>query len=151
MSATGLKTRITDAMKEAMRARDQKRLGTIRLILADIKRIEVDERIELDDARILAVLDKMQKQRRDSIEQFAQAGRQDLVDIETAEMEVIQTFLPAPLSDDEIDQLLDEVIRDTGASSMQDMGKVMGGLKARAQGRADMTLLNSKVKARLSQ
>ena len=149
MSDTGLKHSITEAMKTAMRARDQKRLGTIRLMLADIKRIEVDERIELDDARILAVLDKMQKQRRDSIEQFAQAGRQDLVDIETAEMEVIQTFLPAPFTDEELEILIEQVITESGAESAKDMGKVMGLLKQRAQGRADMTAINKKVKARL--
>ncbi|MDH2434266.1 GatB/YqeY domain-containing protein [Pokkaliibacter sp. MBI-7] len=149
MSDTGLKHSITEAMKAAMRARDQKRLGTIRLMLADIKRIEVDERIELDDARILAVLDKMQKQRRDSIEQFAQAGRQDLVDIETAEMEVIQTFLPAPFTDEELEILIEQAITESGAASAKDMGKVMGLLKQRAQGRADMTAINKKVKARL--
>lgn len=145
-----LKQQITEAMKDAMRAREKARLGTIRLILAELKRIEVDERIELDDARVLAVLDKMNKQRRDSIEQFDAAGRDDLAAIEREEMEVIATFLPAALSEDDINALIQDAIATTGATSMQDMGKVMGLLKPKVQGRADMGAVSQKIKAQLS-
>lgn len=145
-----LKQQITEAMKDAMRAKEKTRLGTIRLILAELKRIEVDERIELDDARVLAVLDKMNKQRRDSIEQFDAAGRDDLAAIEREEMEVIATFLPAALSEDDINALIQDAIATTGATGMQDMGKVMGLLKPKVQGRADMGAVSQKIKAQLS-
>jgi uncharacterized protein YqeY len=144
-----LKQHITTAIKDAMRAREKVRLGTIRLILAELKRVEVDERTEIDDVRVLAILDKMNKQRRDSIAQFETAGRDDLAAIEREEMEVIATFLPAAFSSDEIAALIDTVIAQTGAASMQDMGKVMGVLKPQLQGRADMAAVSKLIKARL--
>ncbi len=144
-----LKDNIKAAQKEAMRARDKQRLGTIRLILAELKRVEVDERIELDDTRILAILDKMQKQRRDSISQFDAAGREDLSEVERNELEVIKTFLPTQLTDQEIDQMIDQAINDSGADSMQAMGKVMCIIKPQVQGRADMAVISKKLKARL--
>lgn len=145
-----LKQRISDAMKDAMRAKDKVRLQAIRLIMAEFKRIEVDERIELDDSRIIAVLDKMLKQRRDSIQQFTQANRQDLVDQEAAEIEVIQEFMPAALSEAEIDTLIDEAIAATGAASMKEMGAVMGLLKPKLLGKADMGQVSQRIKNRLS-
>ena len=145
-----LKGQITAAMKDAMRAKDKPRLGTIRLILADLKRIEVDERIELDDERIITIMDKMLKQRRDSISQFEAADRQELADIEKAEVIVIQSFMPASLSNEEIEQLLNAAIANTGASSMKDMGAVMGQLRPQLQGRADMAEVSKLIKARLS-
>lgn len=145
-----MKQQINDAMKAAMRARDKPRLGAIRLIQADIKRIEVDERIEVDDARVLAVLDKMVKQRRDSITQYEDAGRQELADIEIAEVTVIQEFLPRALSDDEITAMVAAAVAETGASSMADMGKVMGILKPQIQGRADGGAVSGLVKAALN-
>ena len=144
-----LKAQITAAMKDAMRAKDKARLGTVRLILSDIKRIEVDERIELDDARVLQVLDKMVKQRRDSIAQYLAAERPELADKEQQELEVIKTFLPQPLSDEEINEILDQAIAETGAASMADMGKVMGIIKPKLQGRADMGQVSKLVKAKL--
>ncbi len=144
-----LKTRLVEDMKTAMRAGDKPRLGVIRLINAAIKQREVDERIELDDDQVLAVLEKMLKQRRDSVKQYDDAGRTDLADTERAEMAVIETYLPAPLDEAEVDALLDAVIEETGAASMRDMGKVMGLLKQRAAGRADMAVLSARVKARL--
>ena len=145
-----LKQQITTEMKAAMRAKDKERLGTIRMILAELKRIEVDERIELDDARVLATLDKMSKQRRDSISQYEAANRQDLADVERREMEVIKTFLPQPLTEEEIIALVDEAVSNSGAQSMQDMGKVMGLLKPQIQGRADVGETSKLVKQRLS-
>jgi uncharacterized protein YqeY len=145
-----LKKQITEAMKAAMRAKEKALLGTIRLILAEIKRIEVDERIELDDTRILAVLDKMSKQRRDSISQYDQANRTDLADIERQELEVIKTYLPQSLNDEEINTILEEAIASTGASSMQDMGKLMAEVKPKVQGRADMGMVSRLVKERLA-
>lgn len=145
-----LKSQITSAMKDAMRAKDKPRLGTIRLILAELKRIEVDERIELDDERIIVVMDKMLKQRRDSISQFEAASRQELADIEKAEITVIQDFLPTALTEEEIAQLVDDAIASTGAEGMKDMGKVMGPLKPQLQGRADMAEVSKLIKARLS-
>ncbi|EGG99813.1 Transamidase GatB domain protein [gamma proteobacterium IMCC2047] len=145
-----LKSQITDAMKAAMRAKEKERLGTIRMILAELKRIEVDERIELDDARILTILDKMLKQRRDSVSQFEAAGRQELADVEKAEISVIQDFLPAALSEEEIGQLVDDAIASAGAEGMKDMGKVMGLLKPQMQGRADMGEVSKLIKARLA-
>jgi uncharacterized protein YqeY len=145
-----LKTRITEDMKTAMRAKDKERLGTIRLIQAAIKQREVDERIELDDSQVLAVLDKMVKQRRDSIAQFSEANRQDLADKETAELGIIQEYMPAALAEAEVLAIIDEVISATGAASPKDMGKVMGALKPRLQGRADMGAVSGLVKSRLS-
>ena len=145
-----LKKQITEAMKAAMRAKDKALLGTIRLILAEIKRIEVDERIELDDQRIITVLDKMSKQRRDSISQYDKANRTDLADIERQELEVIKTYLPQSLNDEEIQTALEEAIVATGASGAQDMGKLMAALKPKLQGRADMGMVSKLVKERLT-
>lgn len=145
-----LKDQITDAMKDAMRAKDKQRLGTVRLILAELKRIEVDERIELDDERIITVMDKMLKQRRDSVSQFEAAGRQELADVEKAEISVIQSFMPAALTEAEIEQFVSDAIANTGAEGMKDMGKVMGQLKPQLQGRADMAEVSKLIKARLS-
>lgn len=145
-----LKQRITDDVKTAMRAKEKARLGTLRLITSAIKQIEVDERIELDDSRILAVLDKMVKQRRDSITQFRDAGREELVEIEEQELVIIQEYMPAALSEEELSALIDEAISASGAASMQEMGKVMGILKPKVQGRADMGAVSASIKAKLS-
>jgi uncharacterized protein len=150
MSDAGLKASITSAMKAAMRAKEKERLATIRLILADFKRIEVDERIELDDARCLAILDKMLKQRKDSITQYRDASREDLAEIEEREVEVIQTFLPKALSNDEIEALISSAMSETGAESVRDMGKVMAVLKPQLQGRADVGAVSGLVKNRLA-
>lgn len=151
MSETGsLKKRIEEDMKAALRAGDKRRLGAIRLILAAIKQREVDERIVLEDAQILAVLDKMAKQRRESVAQYQTAGRQDLVEQESFELEVIQGYMPAALSEAELDELINAAITETGASSIKDMGKVMGVLKPRVQGRADMGAVSARIKAILS-
>ena len=149
MSEETLKVRIKTEMKAAMRAKDKPRLGTIRLIQAEIKRIEVDERIELDDTRVLAILDKMSKQRRDSLSQFKDAGRDDLAEQEQTELDVIAEFLPAALSEEELQVLIDQAIADSGAQAMSDMGKVMGILKPQLQGRADIGAVSQQVKARL--
>jgi uncharacterized protein len=146
-----LKDRIQEDMKSAMRSGDRERLGTVRLIVAAIKQREVDERIALDDAQVLVVLDKMGKQRRESITQFQAGGRQDLVDKESAELKVIGAYLPAQLSDAELDALIAEAIGQTGAVSIKDMGKVMNVIKTKAQGRADMAAVGARIKARLSQ
>lgn len=148
--ADTLKAQITADMKEAMRAKDKDRLGTIRLIQAAIKQREVDERIELDDTQVLAVLDKMVKQRRDSISQYRDAGREELAAKEESELSVIQQYLPAALSEAEVDALIDEAIGASGAASIKDMGKVMGMLKPKVQGRADMGEVSARIKARLS-
>lgn len=145
-----LKAQLTDAMKDAMRAKDKARLGVLRMALAAIKQIEVDERIEPDDARTLALLDKLIKQRKDSAKQYGDAGRTDLADVEEAEIKVLQEFLPAALSDDEIDALIEDAIASTGASGMRDMGNVMNVLKPQMQGRADMGAVSGKLKARLA-
>lgn len=150
MSDVSLKEQLIDAMKAAMRAKESVRLGVIRLVNAAIKQREIDERIELNDEQVLEVLTKMVKQRKESISQYEEAGRQDLADIEHAEIAVIQVFLPEALSDDEVVVILDEVLAETGASSMKDMGKVMGALKPRLQGRADMGPLSALIKKRLS-
>ena len=150
MSIAPLKQRLTDEMKAAMKGGDKPRLGVIRLILAAIKQVEVDERIELDDNRILAVLDKMTKQRRESAAQYEQAGRDDLLTQENYEITVLKDFMPEALSDYEIDALIDASINSTGASSIRDMGKVMGQLKSELQGRADMGAVSGKIKARLN-
>ena len=150
MTEQTLKARIYEAMKAAMRAKDKQRLGTIRLIQAEIKRIEVDERIEVDNARLLAVLDKMCKQRRDSIQQYTDAGRTELAEIEIAEINVIQDFLPAQLSEEELNNMIAAAVSSTGAESMKDMGKVMGILKPKLQGRADMGEVSKLIKSQLS-
>ena len=145
-----LKQDITDAMKAAMKAGEKKRLGVIRLITAAIKQIEVDTREELDDDQVLTVLDKMVKQRRDSAKQYTEAGRDELAEQENYEITVLQDYLPEALSDEEINDLIKAAIADTGAGSMQDMGKVMGKLKAQVQGRADMGAVSGKIKALLT-
>ncbi|TNF32777.1 MAG: GatB/YqeY domain-containing protein [Gammaproteobacteria bacterium] len=145
-----LKAQITEAMKAALKAGDKARLSTVRLILADIKRVEVDERRELSDADTLAILAKMLKQRRDAASQFQQAQRTDLADKELAEITVIESFMPAGLSDSEIDAQIEEAITAAAASSARDMGKVMAILKERLAGRADMTAVSARVKARLN-
>jgi len=144
-----LKGQITDDMKSALKAGEKDRLKVVRLIMAAIKQIEVDKRIELDDADVLSVLDKMVKQRRDSVEQFEKGNRQDLADIEIAEIAVLETYLPEQLSNEELDAMIDEAISSTGAESIRDMGKVMGQIKGKAAGRADMGAVGAKVKARL--
>jgi uncharacterized protein YqeY len=144
-----LKTSLTEAMKAAMRAQDKARLSAIRMILADIKRIEIDERIDVDDARALVVLDKIAKQRRDSITQFRNAGRDELADKEAFELSVVEEFLPQPLDAAEIAHLIDEAIAASGAQTAADMGKVMALLKPATQGRADMAVISKQVKARL--
>jgi uncharacterized protein YqeY len=141
--------RIKDDMKVSMKAGNKVRLGVIRLIMAAIKQVEVDERITLDDSRTLQVLDKMLKQRRESVRQFAEAGRQDLVAVEEAEIQVIQDFLPQALSEAEIDVMIKNAIAESGAGSVKDMGKVMALLKAKMQGRADMAVVGAKIKAAL--
>ena len=150
MSEQSLRDSIAAAMKAAMKARDKQRLGTIRLIQAEFKRIEVDERIEIDDARALAVLDKRLKQRRDSAAQYQNAGRSELAEQENYEISVIQEFLPAQLSEDELTAMVDSSIAASGASCMQAMGAVMGQLKPQLQGRADMGAVSQLVKARLT-
>jgi hypothetical protein len=145
-----LKDQITEDMKTAMRAKDTARLGTIRLLQAAMKQKEVDERITLDDAAIVAILDKLIKQRKDSIEAFAKAARQDLVDIEQAEMAVLQTYLPARLSVDEIAAEVKAIVAELGATGAGDMGKVMGAVKTRLAGKADMGQVSAAVKAALA-
>ena len=146
-----LKSRITDDVKAAMKAREAQRLGALRLLTAAIKQREVDERIELDDAQVLGVIEKMIKQRRDSIAQFTAGKRMDLVAIEQAELDVLQGYLPQQLPDAEVDAMIAAVIAETGAAGPAGMGKVMGALKARLAGRADMTVVSARVKARLAQ
>ena len=150
MSQTHLKQRITEAMKAAMRARDKARLGTVRLALAEIKKVEIDERIDLDDSRITLILDKMVKQRRDSIKQFETASRTDLVAQEQLEINVIKEFLPEALSEEELDTIIKDALEKSGASSMQDMGNLMGLVKPQVVGRADMGAVSQKIKAALS-
>ena len=144
-----LKERITEDMKAAMRAGEKERLGTIRVLQAAIKQREVDERITLDDSQVLAVLEKMVKQRKESITQFTAGGRADLVAKETAELELLQAYLPEQLSDAELDALVNAAIAQTGASSIKDMGKVMGLVKGQAAGRADMGAVGARIKAKL--
>ena len=145
-----LKARITEDMKTAMRAKDSARLGAIRLLQAAIKQREVDERIELDDTQVIEAIEKMLKQRRDSIEAYEKAKRQDLVDVEKFEVSVLQTYLPQALSDDEVKAILERVITETAASGMKDMGKVMAAVKPLVVGRADMGKISGLIKARLS-
>ena len=142
--------RVTAEVKVAMKARDKPRLGALRLIMADFKRIEVDERIELDDERVLVILDKMTKQRKDSLKLFEDAGREDLANQEALEIAVIAEFLPDQLSDSEVSGLVKAAIAETGAASMQDMGKVMAIVKPQVQGKADMGAVSALVKAQLS-
>lgn len=145
-----LKTRINEAVKDTMRARDKLRLGALRLIMAEIKRVEVDERIEVDDARVLVILDKMLKQRAESERQYRDAGRNDLADVETFEIQLIREFMPAPLDEAEIDSLIEAALSESGAEDMRAMGKVMALLKPKLQGRADMAAVSARVKARLA-
>ena len=145
-----LKDRITEDMKTAMRAGEKERLATIRLILSAVKQREVDERITLDDGQVLAAIEKMIKQRKEAITQFEAGGRADLVAKETAEIGILQGYLPAQMSDAEIDALIGEAIASTGAASIKDMGKVMGAVKAKAQGRADMGAVGARIKQKLS-
>lgn len=148
--SSGIKQRISDDVKNAMRSKDKERLATLRMITAAIKQKEVDERADLDDEQVLTVLDKMAKQHRDSIEQYQKAGRDDLVAKETSELEVVTSYLPEQLSEEEIRQIIKETIEATGASSMQDMGNLMGQLKPRLQGRADMGKVSGLIKQALS-
>ncbi|AFU99132.1 GatB/YqeY domain-containing protein [Simiduia agarivorans] len=147
--STELRNRISDAMKDAMKARAKERLAAIRLIQAEFKRIEVDERIEVSDERALAVLDKMLKQRKDSVSQFEAAGRTDLAEVEKAEMAVIQEFLPAALGADELDAIIAAAIAESGASSMREMGAAMALIKPQVAGRADMGEVSKLLKAKL--
>jgi uncharacterized protein YqeY len=145
-----LKDRITEDMKAAMRAKESERLGTIRMLTAAIKQREVDERIQLDDVQVLSVIEKMIKMRKESIEQFKSGGRDDLVARESKEIELLQAYLPAQLSEAEVDALIREAIAESGASSIKEMGKAMALLKQKAQGRADMAAASAKLKAKLS-
>ncbi len=144
-----LKERITDDMKAAMRAKDSERLGTIRMITAAIKQREVDERITLEDTQVLSIIEKMIKMRKESAAQFTSGGRDDLAAKENKEIELLQVYLPAQLSDDELNALIQEAITGSGAASIKDMGKAMALLKQKAQGRADMAAASAKLKARL--
>ena len=145
-----LTDRIQQDVKDAMRAKEKERLATIRLITAAIKQREVDERIELNDEQVLVVLDKMCKQRRESISQFEKAGRDDLIAQEVSELDIIKTYLPEQLGEDEIAAMIDTAMADTGASSIKDMGKVMGQLKPKLQGRADMGAVSALIKSKLA-
>jgi len=145
-----LKQRIQDDMKSAMRAKDQHVLATVRLLLAAIKQREIDEKVTLDDQNVLQVIDKMVKQRRDSITQFQAAGRNELAEKEQSEIDILQQYLPPQLTDTEIDALIDEAVSTTSATSMKDMGKLMGALKPKLQGRADMSIVSKKIKEKLN-
>ncbi len=145
-----LKKRITGDMKSAMKAKDRQALKAVRMILEAIKQKEIDERIELDDAQVMTVIQKMVKQRKDSISQFSDAGRTDLVEIEEAELEIINNYMPEQLSDEEVAAVVDKAINDSGANSMKDMGKLMGMLKSQLQGKADMSLVSQLIKSKLS-
>ena len=144
-----IKLQISEDVKTAMKARDKVRLAALRLMMAEFKKVEVDERVEIDDPRALEILDRMSKQRRDSLSQYKDAGRDDLVEQEQFELDVIAEYLPAPLSEDELVELIAAVIAEIGAEGMSDMGKVMGELKPRVQGRADMAKVSGQVKAAL--
>jgi len=146
----GLKARIQEDMKSAMRAGEKEKLANIRMVMAAIKQREVDERIELDDAQVLSVIDKMIKQRRESVAQFKAGGRADLVAKEEAELAQLGAYMPAQLSESELDAMIADAITATGASSIKDMGKVMAAIKAKAAGRADMGAVGARIKARLS-
>ena len=147
---TTLKARLTADMKSAMKAGEKNRLRVLRLLLADIKRVEVDTRSELDEAATLAIVEKALKQRRDSIDQYTKGGRQDLADAEQAELAIIGDYLPEPLSEAELDALIASAIAETGAQSVRDMGRVMAAVKSEAAGRADMAAVSARVKARLA-
>ena len=150
MPTSEIKTRVENAVKDAMRARDKQRLGALRLTMAEIKRVEVDERIELDDARVLAVFDKMVKQRKESLAQYEQAGRADLAEQEQFELDLLREFMPEALDESAIVALIDAALRETGASSVKEMGQVMAALRPKVQGRADMAQVSALVKARLA-
>ena len=150
MSDSPLKQKFTEAMKDAMRAKDKPRLGTIRLALSEIKRVEVDERIDPDDGRIIGILDKMVKQRRESIKQFEAAQRAELVAQEAMEIGILQEFLPQALSETELGAIIQKALVDSGAADMKDMGKVMGLVKPQVVGRADMGAVSQTIKATLS-
>ena len=145
-----LKARISEETKTAMKARDKDRVAALRMINAEIKRIEVDERRELTDDDVLGVLTRMLKQRRDSLSQFEEAGREDLAATERFEIDIVESFMPAAMSEADIEALVEKVIAETGASGMQDMGKVMGAVKSAITGRADMAVVSAKVKAQLA-
>ena len=145
-----MKTRIADDAKAALKAGDKRRLSVLRLMLADIKRVEIDKRAELDDAGVVAVLQKMAKQRNEAMEQFAEAQREDLRAREQFELEVIRSYLPEPLSGDELTRLIDRAVEQAGASDMRAMGRVMGAVKEMAEGRADMAQVSREVKRRLA-
>jgi hypothetical protein len=149
MASSALKEQLVSDMKSTMKSGDKSRLAVIRLILSAIKQVEVDERIELDDARVIAVIDKMAKQRRESITQFEKAKRTDLIEIEESELKILQEYLPAALSDEEIDKLIEQAIESTGATEIKQMGQVMGKLKPQLQGRADMGKVSQLIKSRL--
>ncbi|MFK7888237.1 MAG: GatB/YqeY domain-containing protein [Gammaproteobacteria bacterium] len=144
-----LKAQLTSDMKDAMRAKERERLGVVRMLISAVKSAEIDTKKELTEAEVLAIVEKQVKQRRESIKQFADGGRDDLVAKEQAELEFLTPYLPEPLSDAELDALIDELIKSTGATSVKDMGKVMGQLKARAQGRVDLGAAGGRIKARL--
>lgn len=150
MADSASKIALTDAMKAAMKSKDKERLGVIRMALSAFKQVEVDERIDVDETRALALLDKMIKQRKDSLQQYRDAGRDDLADQEAFEITVIQEFMPAALSDEEIDALIQDALKQSGASEMKDMGKVMEILKPQVQGKADMASVSAKIKAALN-
>jgi uncharacterized protein YqeY len=150
MADSAIKLKLTEAMKDAMRAKDKARLGAIRLALAEVKKVEVDERIEPDDTRVLSLLEKMIKQRRESIRQYEDAKRSDLADIEKAEIVVLQEFMPAALGEQEIDAIITQAIIDSGAVNPQEMGKVIALVKPQVAGRADMGAISQKIKSRLS-
>lgn len=150
MPDSTLKQQLTNAMKDAMRAKDKLRLGTVRLALAEVNKIEVDERIEPDDARITGIIDKMIKQRRESVRQYEAGGRQDLADQETAEITILQDFMPQALSEDEVNAVIAKAMQDTGATSIADMGKVMAAVRPAVLGRADMAAISQKIKQQLS-
>lgn len=150
MADSALKQELTNAMKDAMRAKDKFRLGTIRLALSEVKKIEVDERIELDDARITAIIDKMIKQRRESIKQYEAGDRSDLAEIEAAEIVVLQDFMPQALTEAEVLSIVEKAIADTGAESIKDMGKVMGIVRPAVLGRADMAVVSQLIKSKFS-
>jgi uncharacterized protein YqeY len=146
---SAIKDRLNDSVKDAMRAKEKDRLTVLRMATSALKQIEVDERIELDDTRVLAVLEKLVKQRRESVDQFRKGGREDLADRELAEIVILQEFLPEALSEAEVDAIIREAIAATGASSAKDMGKVVGAVKPKVQGRADMGAVSQKIKALL--
>ncbi len=144
-----IKSRIESSVKDAMRARDTRRLGVLRLTMSELKKVEIDERIELDDTRVLAILDKMSKQRKDSLAQFQQAGREDLVDQESFELDLLKEYMPEALDDAAVLAIVDQAIADAGASSMKDMGQLMGLIRPQVQGRADMGAVSAIVKEKL--